>query len=233
MKEMTPAKAIADSEVIIFDLFHTLVSPKSDEASGRNTSELLGIPGKAWNRLLWESSENRLRHSYQDDVSIIRELAHMYDPSISESTIREATRIRAMRFRDCLKNPPKERVDIIRQLHERGHKMILLSNADVMEKRGWGESPLTPFFMKALFSCDIGHIKPELDAYKAALYVSRSNPDSTVFVGDGGSDELKGAKACGITTIMTTEIIDKLYPELIPKRKPDADYVIRSLEELL
>ena len=91
---MTPAKAIEDSEVIIFDLFHTLVIAKSDETTGRNTSDLLGISGKEWNRLLWESSEYRLRHSYQDDVSIIRELAHMYDPSISEPTIRQATRSR-------------------------------------------------------------------------------------------------------------------------------------------
>jgi putative hydrolase of the HAD superfamily len=230
---MTPAKAIEDSEVIIFDLFHTLVIAKSDETTGRNTSDLLGISGKEWNRLLWESSEHRLRHSYQDDVSIIRELAHMYDPSISEPTIRQATRSRAKRFRDCLKNPSKERVDVIRQLYERGHKMILLSNADIMEKRGWDESPFAPFFMDALFSCDIGYIKPESEAYKAALHVSQSNPDSAVFVGDGGSDELRGAKECGITTIMTTEIIGIFYPELIPKRKPDADYVIRSLEELL
>ena len=230
---MTAAKAITDSEVIIFDLFHTLVSLKSDGTSGRNTSDLLGIPEKDWNRLLWESSEHRLRHSHQDDVSIVRELAHMFDPSISESTIIEATRSRAIRFRDCLRNPSKERVDIIRQLHEKGHKMILLSNADVMEKRGWDESPFAPFFKEALFSCDIGYIKPEPDAYKAALRVSQSNPGAVVFVGDGGSDELKGAKACGITTIMTTEIIGKTYPELIPKRKPDADYIIRSLEELL
>lgn len=230
---MTPAKAIADSEVIIFDLFHTLVSPKSTGTSMRNTSDLLGIPEEDWNRLLWESSEHRLRRSYQDDVSIIRELARIYDPSISESTIIEATRVRALRFRDCLKNPPKERVGIIRQLHEKGHKMILLSNADVMEKRGWDESPFAPFFMNALFSCDIGCIKPEFDAYKAALNASHSNSDAAVFVGDGGSDELKGAKACGITTIMTTEIIGQSYPELIPKRKPDADYMIRSLEELL
>jgi putative hydrolase of the HAD superfamily len=230
---MTAAKTIADSGVIIFDLFHTLVSLKSDGTSGRSTSDLLGIPEKDWNRLLWESSEHRLRHSYQDDVTIIRELAHMYDPSISESTIIQAARSRAIRFRDCLENPSKERIDAIRQLHKKDHKMILLSNADVMEKRGWNESPFAPLFMDALFSCDIGYIKPEPEAYKTALQVSQSNSDGAVFVGDGGSNELKGAKACGITTIMTTEIIGESYPELIPKRKSDADYIIGSLEELL
>jgi len=230
---MTAAKAIADSEVIIFDLFHTLVGVKSDGTSGRNTCDILGIPRNDWNSLLWESSEHRLRHSYQDDVSIIRELAHIYDPSISNSRIMEAVHSREARFRDSLINPPEERVDIIRKLHKRGHRMILLSNADVMEKRGWDESPFAPFFFDALFSCDIGYIKPELEAYKTALQVSQTTSDAAVFVGDGGSNELQGAKACGITTIMTVEIIGKSWPELIPRRKPDADYVIGSLNELL
>ncbi|MBN1833670.1 MAG: HAD family hydrolase [Deltaproteobacteria bacterium] len=91
----------------------------------------------------------------------------------------------------------------------------------------------SPWLATGSFNCDIGYIKPEPDAYKAALHVSQSNPDDAVFVGDGGSDEMKGAKACGIITIMTTEIIGEFYPELIPKRKPDADYIIGSLKELL
>ena len=150
---MTLSKTIADSEVIIFDLFHTLVSFKSNGTTGRNTSETLGIPEDNWNKLLLESSEGRLRHKHYDDISIIRELAHQYDPSISKTKIEEATRERAARFHECLTMPPTQRVTAIRRLHERGHKMILLSNADVMEKRGWYESPFAPFFLDALFSC--------------------------------------------------------------------------------
>jgi putative hydrolase of the HAD superfamily len=230
---MTAAQVIADSEVIIFDLFHTLVSFKSDGTAGRNTSDVLGIPEDDWNRLLWESSENRLRHNDQDSISIIRELAHQYDPSISDSRIMEAAHSREARFRACLAKPPKGRVDVIRRLYERGHRMVILSNADVMEKRGWDESPFAAFFLNALFSCDIGYMKPELEAYHAALRVSNSTSDAAAFVGDGGSNELKGAKACGITTIMTTEIIGEFWPEKIPERKPDADYIIGSLNELL
>ena len=35
------------------------------------------------------------------------------------------------------------------------------------------------------------------------------------------------------STIMTTEIVGELYPDLIASRKLDADYVIESLNELL
>jgi putative hydrolase of the HAD superfamily len=231
--KMNLSKTIANSEAIIFDLFHTLVSFKSDGTIGRNTSEILGIPEDVWNKLLWESSEDRLRHNYQDDKTIVRKLAHQYDPSILESKIEEAAHERAARFRECLITPPIQRVNTIRSLHERGHKMILLSNADVMEKRGWDESPFASFFPNALFSCDIGYIKPEVEAYMNALKLSNSDIDKAVFVGDGGSNELQGAKACGFTTVMTTEIMGEFWPNLIPKRKIHADYVIGSLDELL
>ncbi len=230
---MILSETIAGSRAIIFDLFHTLVSFKSDGTAGRKTSDILGMPEDDWNRLLWESSEDRLRFNRQDDKSIIRELARRYNPAISEAVIEEAAIVRAARFRECLATPPAGRIDVIRRLHERGHRMILLSNADAMEKRGWHESPFAPLFSKALFSCDIGHIKPEPGAYQAALEACGADAADVVFVGDGGGSELQGARACGLTTVMTIEIIGEYYPNLIPERKPFADFVIESLDELL
>lgn len=230
---MTPAQAIAKSEMIIFDLFHTLVSFKSDGTSGRNTSEVLGIPEEDWNRLLWESSARRLRHNHLDDVSIVRELARQHDPELSEARIIEAAEVRAARFRECLTCPPLDRVQIIRELSERGHKLVLLSNADSMEMRGWQESPFAEHFTAALFSCETGNVKPETSAYQDALRCCGMLSEQAIFVGDGGSDELKGAKVCGIATIMTTEIIGAFWPELLEKRRVDADYTISSLGELL
>lgn len=228
---MSPARQVATSSLLIFDLFHTLVSFRSDGTPGASTSELLGIPEADWNKLLWESSDRRLRNDLTDDAATIRELAHLHDPSIPEEKILTAATARADRFRDSLLHPPKHRVEVIRELHARGHTLVLLSNADSMEKRAWHHSPFAPFFTRALFSCDTGHVKPEPVAYQLAL--SGVSPDHTTFIGDGGSDELKGAKACGIPTIMTTEIIGQLWPDLAAKRKAHADHTISHLEELL
>ncbi len=228
---MSAAQRVAQSEVLIFDLFHTLVSFKSDGTSGVNTSEILGIPENDWNKLLWESSDRRLRNNLADDVSTIRELAHRHDPEIPEMKITHAAKARAARFRECMMNPPEKRLQVIRRLSERGHKLVLLSNADSMEKRGWHESPFAPYFNEALFSCEIGHIKPEPAAYQLAL--GKTNSERAVFIGDGGSNELKGAKACGIPTVMTTEIIGVFWPEWVESRKLDADHIISHLAELL
>jgi putative hydrolase of the HAD superfamily len=94
-------------------------------------------------------------------------------------------------------------------------------------------SPLSQRFHHAFFSCDTGVIKPEADTYETAMKVVSATPETTVFVGDGGSHELRGAKACGITTIMTTEIIGRYYPHLIAQRLVDADYTIGHLSEII
>lgn len=86
---MTLSKIIADSDAILFDLFHTLVSFKSDGTAGRNTSGILGIPEAEWNKFLWESSDDRLRHNDQDDISIIRKLALQHDSSTSETKLKK------------------------------------------------------------------------------------------------------------------------------------------------
>jgi putative hydrolase of the HAD superfamily len=52
-------------------------------------------------------------------------------------------------------------------------------------------------------------------------------------VGDGGSNELQGAKKLGITTIMITAFIRDMSREKIDERKKFADYVIENIDELL
>jgi hypothetical protein len=46
---MRASNAVEEAHLIIFDLFHTLISFKSDGTPGESTSELLGISEQAWN----------------------------------------------------------------------------------------------------------------------------------------------------------------------------------------
>ena len=58
-------------------------------------------------------------------------------------------------------------------------------------------------------------------------------PKDCVFVGDGGSGELPGAKERGIDTVMMAGVIRDALPDIVGERSRDADFVIDSLEELL
>nr|WP_312577162.1 HAD hydrolase-like protein [Sedimentibacter sp.] len=46
-------------------------------------------------------------------------------------------------------------------------------------------------------------MKPNCDIYNIAIKKLNVNPEKSVFVGDGGSDELLGARRVGMKTVFT------------------------------
>ena len=121
----------------------------------------------------------------------------------------------------------------MRRLRASGIKIGLVSNADVTEVAAWNRSPLAPHFHSAVFSCEVGEKKPDPAIYRIALERLGVSAEQTVFVGDGGSRELEGAKAVGLSTVMMRGIIQRLYPELVAERRPYADFEIDDPLELL
>jgi len=223
---------IFQSKAVFFDLFHTLFSFKSDGTKGQSTSEILGIPESIWNDLLFESSDERFRGLENDKYKIIRKLAHSYNPKINEETIRLAADLREERFAIGLRSVSKERVEALVALKTIGKKIGLISNADSIEVSGRSASPLAKLFDSVVFSYSTGVVKPEPEIYLLALDSLGVCPEDSVFVGDGGSDELRGAKEIGFTTVMTTEIIRSLWPEKIAAREAYADYTVTNLNQL-
>jgi len=61
----------------------------------------------------------------------------------------------------------------------------------------------------------------------------KAAPDECVFAGDGGSQELEGAKRLGITTVIITGFIKDMRKEKLDERKQYADYVIENIRELI
>ena len=61
-----------------------------------------------------------------------------------------------------------------------------------------------------------------------------NEPEAFVwFVGDGGSNELAGAKQAGLTTVMTHQWIPSLADEKRRQRASHSVYQINQLNELL
>jgi putative hydrolase of the HAD superfamily len=57
-------------------------------------------------------------------------------------------------------------------------------------------------FDASCFSCDIGCEKPAREAYSAIITKLRASPEHSVYVGDGGSGELRGAKEAGFARVI-------------------------------
>jgi putative hydrolase of the HAD superfamily len=223
----TPIRAV------IFDLFHTLTGLESEWSDLPVTSDFLGIDRRAWDRLLRESSRQRLTGEQSDPFLIVRGLADQIDPTIADEKIREAVEIRMRRFRHSLQRIPQTNVDALKRLRKAGLRLGLISNADKMEVAAWSDSPLAGLFDVEVFSCDVGLVKPEPAIYRKYLDGLHLSAEECMYVGDGGSNEMIGAREVGLKTVLVTGVIAELWPERIPARIEITDHHIEWMPEIL
>ncbi|MEO7193079.1 MAG: HAD-IA family hydrolase [Vicinamibacterales bacterium] len=220
-------------QAVIFDLFHTLTGPEAEWSDLPWTSDVLGIDRGVWNELLVSRSRWRLAGEETDALTIVRTLAREIDPTIPEERIQEATRVRIQRFKDSLTRIPPENVETLRDLRAAGFRLGLISNADVMEAAPWPTSPLAGLFDVELFSCAVGLVKPEPAIYARCIQALGVSPTGCLFVGDGGSNELVGAKAAGMSTVFVSGVMAQLWPERIEERRATSDHHVQRISELL
>jgi putative hydrolase of the HAD superfamily len=233
MQTISPRDFVRTKKVLLFDLFHTLTPPESLWSDLPYTSELLGVSKEAWYKQLIENSMDRLKGIDKDPFIFIRQMAHAIDPGIPEFRIQDAVEKRIARLRCALVGITPDVQDTLKKLKESGKLIALVSNADVSEITGWGYSPIRDYFDTVIFSCDVCMAKPEPEIYHYALDKLHARAEDAVFIGDGGSDELRGAKECGISTIMIAGNIRDIWPEQIDARRKDADFVIEQISELV
>jgi len=224
---------IRGKKAIFFDLFHTLVSVEPNQAIGPGTPDILGVTAEEWNHQLLECSEERLIGEMTDPHEIISSMARALNPEISDDIIAHAVIERRKRFTRALENVPLNTLNVLAELGERGKKLALISNADVLEAGAWETGPMAKHFNETLFSCHVGYAKPAHEIYQMGMERVGLSSNKCLFIGDGGSNELSGAQQCGITTVMMTGIIKELWPEKIDEQIPSADFVIKDLNELL
>lgn len=226
-------KIISGKKGIIFDLFHTLTARESTWSSGINTSDILGVSKEKWNEQLLEKSKDRLTGKEKNPSIFVRQMAHAIDPRISDELIERAVKYRIERIKKAVTLIPGPTLQTLKTLKDQGKKLGLLSNADASEIAGWKESPISSLFDSTVFSCEVGFVKPEHQIYEISLQQLSLAPEECVFVGDGGSHELEGAKELGIKTIFIAGVIRELWSDKIEARMKIADYTIEELAELV
>jgi HAD superfamily hydrolase (TIGR01509 family) len=117
----------------------------------------------------------------------------------------------------------------LRDLRERGFRLGLVSDCtslmgrSILERLG-----LLPYFDAVALSYEVGCAKPTCAIYLATIEKLGVPPSSCLYVGDGGSDELNGAKALGLTTVR----IDQEGCFARTGLPADSDYLIVRLDEL-
>jgi hypothetical protein len=144
---VTLSEVVAAKQLVIFDLFFTLVSTDVEVDRLAPTYDVLGVSKAAWRRQTSASVSSRLTGQVSDPYAIVRTMAHAIDPTIPSSVVAGATDERIARFARLLQTPPPAALTALKALRTQkspmqGLRTALISNADVIEAHGRPESPL-------------------------------------------------------------------------------------------
>jgi putative hydrolase of the HAD superfamily len=213
-------------KAVLFDLFHTLTCvPPPALVGERPISEILGVSSSEWQRLYYDTDVlGRCLGHVQDGLEAMRQVAHHLDPSIEEARIIAAVESRRRRFETAMVDIESEMLGALDRLRHAGIRTALVSDAGADDVKSWSQSPLCERLDAIVFSYQLGIRKPDARIYQHALDALGVRPDEALFVGDGGSDEHRGARAVGIRPVLVTRLLATWWPERIVERRPHADW---------
>ena len=114
----------------------------------------------------------------------------------------------------CFHYVHQEVYQLLEKLKGMGLKTAMVSNCSAEEVEGISESKLYPFFDQTILSYQVGLQKPDSRIYHRAADLLEVAPEECVFVGDGGSNELEGARNAGMRAVQA-----KWYTNQLPYRR--------------
>ena len=115
-----------------------------------------------------------------------------------ESTIKTLAERRHSVFTRHLSRIEPETLNMLNEIAISGIRLGLISNTDGSEILDWANSPLSGFFEVTVFSNVVGTVKPDPHIYQHACKNLGVAPSDCIFIGDGNSDELRGAAQVGM-----------------------------------
>ncbi len=192
-------------DAIVFDLFHTLIDPQEHAPPGFRrldaVARILDLP-LVEIELWWQQRVGEFVALPISPVDAIVELARSRRIVLSPTAVAEIDRAMGSAQDGALATPIAGAIETLQALGEAGIKRAVLSNAHVRDVRAFGDSPLAGIVDDACISCFTGLVKPDRAAYAGALDRIDSNAGRSLYLGDGGGDELAGARNAGFALVV-------------------------------
>lgn len=209
---------------VIFDLFNTLLDGADHDrelvvaemarAVGVDPAALIDAYNSTW----------RQRQTEWGIEDTVRILAGRVGGTPSAGQVTQAAALRRAFGHQVLALAPESTIEVLGWVRGAGYRLGLVSNATADASEAWPDSTLARYFDAAIFSCEIGLVKPDAGIYLAATSALGADPADCLYVGDGADRELPGAVTLGMAACRTTEHADSDPSWQGP--------VIRSLSEL-
>jgi putative hydrolase of the HAD superfamily len=185
---------------VIFDFFGTLTSAITRGPAHAPIARRLGCEPGAFARALDATFHERSVGAYGDPARALDTVARMAggDPSPEQVAAALPDRIEAVAADTRLRPDAAYVLDTLRKF---GFRTAVISDCGPELPSIMPRLPIAAYVETCVFSIDVGHRKPEPVMYETACARLGVEPADCVYVGDGGSRELSGATAVGMTAI--------------------------------
>lgn len=216
---------------VIFDFFGTLTRSVQRGPQHAEIARKLGCDPEVVRGVLDRTFHSRAKGTFGSAEATLRWVTEQAGGHPRTAQLLEAVPARV----DALKADTRLRPDaesVLRRLRGRGLSTAVISDCTHELPAFLPSLPVAGLLDASVFSVEVGFCKPDPRIYLTACERLGVEPRECVYVGDGGSRELTGAAAVGMTAVRLAA------PDLSEHLVFDSDLefdgpAVRSLTELL
>lgn len=200
--------AINMIRAVIFDMFETLITHfESPLYFGAQMAADAGIPEVDFQAVWRPAEDDRTlgKLTLEELLEQVLKENQCYSPELLQKLAdkRKATK------EECFSHLHGEILPMMEALKEQEIKIGLVSNCFSEEAEVIRRSALFSFFDAACLSCEQGLKKPDPEIFRLCMDKLNVAPGECIYVGDGGSRELKAARELGMKPVQAVWYLKK------------------------
>ena len=234
---------MSEITAVTFDLWQTLLVDNRELGLIRSDARLEGVRriladcGETHNtehirEAYWECyrqcvaiREGMLDVSFPEQIGIfVENISPGLEQRLEAPTLAEISRVYADSFLDYPPPAHENAVDVLRSVHDMGLSIGLISNTGMTPGATFrtylANTGMLDYFDTLTFSDEVKMSKPGKEIFLTTLRSLGVAPWETVHVGDSVSNDVAGAKKCGIRTVWITGFSERDDPS-DPATEPD------------
>ena len=211
-------------KAVIFDLYETLITEFDPdfEPPKRSLAEQLGISQERFQARFDSLSDEWEIGKIGGFEELLNRVCEGFAREVPPALINELVSERSAVLVG-FENIDSAIVEMIREIISRGMRVGVVTNVSNLDLGGWPESELAPLIQHLVPSFEVGVMKPDPLIYRRCLEALGVEAGDTVYVGDGGNDELAGADQVGMTPFWATWFLERWPHGIRPGARFDGD----------
>jgi putative hydrolase of the HAD superfamily len=187
-------------QAVVFDFFGTLTRSIRRGPQHADIARALGCDPDAVLSVLDRTFQVRARGHLGSAEATLRWVTEQAGgrPRTAQLQAAVPARINALRADTRLRADAET---VLRTIKQRGLRTALISDCTHELPAFLPSMPIAPLLDVNVFSVEVGRCKPDPLIYLEACRRMRVAPEDCLYIGDGGSRELTGAEAVGMTAV--------------------------------